>query len=252
MPGADPAPGSASVGDGRAARRRGDRLGPRPQRRRPASPPSARTAPSRRRRAAGTRGRGPAARPARGRRAAAPAPAGGGHSGRRGRARPAMIPACGPPSSLSPLNVTSAAPAVDGLARRRLASPATPAVRRRATTGTSASTSPLPRSTTTGTPSVASSPTDVVLDEAVDAVVARMDLQHERDVGARAVDGAAVVGEARAVRRADVDEAGAGLLHHLGHAEPAADLDALAAADRHVPAGGERGERRAARRPRCC
>ena len=81
-----------------------------------------------------------------------------------------------------------------------------------------------------------------LLDESVDAVVARVDLEHERDVGAGRSSAPAVVGEARAVRRADVDELGAGLLHHLGDAEAAADLDALAAADGHVPAGGERGE----------
>ena len=81
-----------------------------------------------------------------------------------------------------------------------------------------------------------------VLDEAVDAVVARVHLEHEGDVGPGTVDGPAVVGEPGAVGRADVDEPGAGLLHHLGDAEPTADLDALAPADRHVPSGGERGE----------
>ena len=151
-----------------------------------------------------------------------------------------MIPACGPPSSLSPLNVTSAAPA--STVWRAAGSDANQGGGGPGHHGHVASTSPLPRSTTTGGPSVASSPTDGVLDEAVDAVVAGVDLEHERDVGARALDGAAVVGDPRAVGRADVDQAGAGLLHHLGHAEATADLHALAAAHRHLSAGGQGGE----------
>ena len=52
----------------------------------------------------------------------------------------------------------------------------------------------------------------------------------------------AVVVEAGAVRRPDVDQTGTGLLHHLRDAERPADLHALAAAHRNVPPGGQRGE----------
>ena len=97
-------------------------------------------------------------------------------------------------------------------------------------------------STTTGSPSVASSRDRRVLDEAVDPVVARVHLEHDRGVDAGPVDRLGVVGQPGAVGRAHVDEPRARLLHHLGHTERAADLDALAAAHGHVAAGGEGGE----------
>jgi hypothetical protein len=81
-----------------------------------------------------------------------------------------------------------------------------------------------------------------LLDEALDPVVAGMHLQHDRRVDTRAVDRSAVVVETRAVGRADVDEPGAGLLHHVGHPERAADLDALATTHRNVSTIGECGE----------
>ena len=79
-----------------------------------------------------------------------------------------------------------------------------------------------------------------VLDEPVDAVVARVHLEDHGDVVAG--DRPAIVVEARAVGGADIDENGARLRHHLGHAEPAADLHALPATHRHGTAGGEGGE----------
>ena len=65
---------------------------------------------------------------------------------------------------------------------RAAGSPASHAGGAPAATGTFASSKPLPMSATTGTSSVASSATDVVLDEPLDPVVARVHLQQERDV----------------------------------------------------------------------
>ena len=56
-------------------------------------------------------------------------------------------------------------------------------------------------------------------------------------------DRALVVGGARAVRRADLDEPRAGAGEHVGDAEAVADLDQLAARDEHLAALGERRER---------
>ena len=53
-------------------------------------------------------------------------------------------------------------------------------------------------------------------------------------------DDAGVVPDPGAVGRADLHEAGAGLGEDVGDAEAVADLDQLAAADGHVPPGGER------------
>ena len=90
------------------------------------------------------------------------------------------------------------------------------------------------------------------LDEALDPVVGRVDLQDEGHVGAGAGEGGLVVGAAGPVGGADVDEAGARLLHHLRHPEAAADLHALAPADHHLPAPGQGGEDEQHRRRRCC
>ena len=66
-----------------------------------------------------------------------------------------------------------------------------------------------------------------------------MDLEHERDVCARPGDRAAVVVQPRAVGRADVDEPRARLLHDVGNAKPATDLDALTSAHWHLAPGGQ-------------
>ena len=157
--------------------------------------------------ARGRRARAPAPPPARARRGAR-ARASGWRAQRATRsARPAMMPACGPPSSLSPLNVTSAAPASIVWRGGRLATPATAAGAARATTGRSASSEPAAEVDDDRDAERGELADRGVLDEAVDAVVARVHLEHEGDVGARRVEGPAVVGEPRAVRRADVDEA---------------------------------------------
>ena len=55
-------------------------------------------------------------------------------------------------------------------------------------------------------------------------------------------DGALVVGNPRAVRRPDLDEAGAGAREHVGDAEAVADLDELSARDDDLASLGERSE----------
>ena len=69
-----------------------------------------------------------------------------------------------------------------------------------------------------------------------------MHLQDRGNVGVLAIEGLAIVGEPGAIRRADVDELRARLLHHLGDAEAAADLDAFAAADDDLAIASDRGE----------
>jgi dUTP pyrophosphatase len=78
-----------------------------------------------------------------------------------------------------------------------------------------------------------------LLDEALDAVVAGVHLQHHCHVGVLAPERPAVVGRAGAVGGAHVDQFGARLLHHLGHPEAAADLDALATAHQHLATVGQ-------------
>ena len=56
-------------------------------------------------------------------------------------------------------------------------------------------------------------------------------------------DRAAVIGEARAIGRADFDEACAGLLHDFGHAKRATDFDQLAAAEDRLFAARKRAHR---------
>ncbi len=104
-----------------------------------------------------------------------------------------MIPACGPPSSLSPENVMTSAPSA--IACTAAGSPAS-----------QAGGAPFSH----GHVGVEQAASDVghhghveggefgdrrLLDEAFDAVVARMDLHHHRDVGAGSGDRPLVVGE---------------------------------------------------------
>ena len=76
-----------------------------------------------------------------------------------------------------------------------------------------------------------------------------MHAQQQRGVGP---DRALVVGRAGAVRRPDLDEAGARAREHVGDAEAVADLDQLAARDEHLAPFRERGEREQDRARRCC
>lgn len=75
--------------------------------------------------------------------------------------------------------------------------------------------------------------------EADQLEVRGVDLEQGARLGA---DGALVVRRVGLVGRADLDEAGAALRHHVRHPEGAADLDELAAADEHLPAVAEGGE----------
>ena len=77
------------------------------------------------------------------------------------------------------------------------------------------------------------------LDESDHPVVRRVDLQQERGV---VVDGAFVVGDAGAVRGADLDQPALRLGHDLRHAEAAADLHQLTARHDHGAATRERAE----------
>ena len=132
--------------------------------------------------------------------------------------------------------------------RRRARSGGPPArrptrpVARRAATGTRHRAAPSRCRGRRGTPSAAEQLRRHGLGEALDAVVRGVHLQHQGDVGPRRSERDLVVGQARAVGGAHVDQPGAGLLEHLGHAEPAADLDALAPAHDHVATSGQRGD----------
>ena len=79
-----------------------------------------------------------------------------------------------------------------------------------------------------------------VLHESLDPVVARVHLQHQRHIAAGATDRPLVVRQARAVGGADVDQTRPRLLHHLGHPERAADLDRLAARHGDLAPGRQR------------
>ena len=69
-----------------------------------------------------------------------------------------------------------------------------------------------------------------------------MHLQDERHVVARPDDRPPVVVDPGAVGGADVDEPGAGLLHHLGDPERPTDLDRLAPGHGDVATIGERSD----------
>ena len=213
--------------------------------------PSARTGSASPRRGAGRRGRRPAARRARGRRAAAPGPADGRRRRRRGRRRPAMMPGLRAAEQLVAAERHERGAGGERLAGGRLAGQP----RRRAAGEPRAGGVEQARADVGHDRHAERRPARrpaTCLDEAVDPVVRRVHLEHERDVGAGRAIARCVVGEAGAVGGADVDQPGAGLLHHLGHAEAAADLDALAPADerRRGPRPARRA--RAARRRRCC
>ena len=156
------------------------------------------------------------------------------------RSRPTATPACGPPISLSPENSATSTPAATE--SRTSGSSASPYSR-------GSSSAPLPRSSSSSSPrsraSDASAGQRRLLGEADDAEVRGVHAQQRH--GALA-DRLGVVAQVGAVRRADLDERRAGLAHHVGDAEAAADLDQLAARDHHLAAGAERGEREQQRR----
>jgi len=57
-----------------------------------------------------------------------------------------------------------------------------------------------------------------------------------------------VISRPRSIGRADLDHAGAGQPHDVGHAERASDLDKLAAGNDHLFALAQRGQREQDRR----
>jgi hypothetical protein len=85
--------------------------------------------------------------------------------------------------------------------------------------------------------------------EAADLVVAGVHLHQQRRARA---DGVGVVGKMRAIRRADLVQAGPGTRHDVGHPELPADLDQLAARDDHRTPARPACSAPAAQRPHCC
>ena len=108
-----------------------------------------------------------------------------------------------------------------------------------------ASTStPEPRSSTSGSPwRCATAASSSSVGSSVKPTTRKFDWCTRRSSAVSGADGALVVGGARAVRRADLDEPRARAREHVGDAEAVADLDQLAARDDHLASLGERGER---------
>ncbi len=216
-------------------RRRPAPRSPGPRRRRRRAPPASRSA--RRCRSAGsasrnrrTGGRGPrsvassaasvslSTRIARARgwrriRATASAPAPGA---------PSTSPACGPPSSLSPDAVTSAAP-------WRERGGGVGLVGQQGVRGEQA----RPDVGDDGHAEIGQLVDPAGAGEPAHHEVRRVHLEHERGVLA---DGRRVVGAGDPVRRADLAQPGPGRLQQRGDAEAVADLHQLAAGDDHLPA----------------
>ena len=138
--------------------------------------------------------------------------------------RPTITPAWGPPSSLSPENVTSAAPA---LTERRTEGSS-------ASTSRSSASTPEPTSSITGALQLAQRLDLDLLDEAEHAEVRWVRAQ---DRGGALTDRVAVVRQPGAVRGADLHQVGARLGDDLGNAERAADLDQLPARHEHLGPG---------------
>ena len=144
-----------------------------------------------------------------------------------------MSPACGPPTSLSPENVTRSAPA----ARRSLGIGSWS--RPNAAVSISA---PEPRSSTSGT----AEPSGEGRRARRHPGSSTKPAWRKFERWTRRMSAAAALGERRlevrragAVRRADLDEPGAGAPHDLGDAHAAPDLHELAARDEHAAAARE-------------
>ena len=69
-----------------------------------------------------------------------------------------------------------------------------------------------------------------------------MDLHHQRDVVGRIVDPGAEVRDASAIRRSDLHQLRAALLHHIRDAKAAADFDQFASRHRNAAVAGECGQ----------
>ena len=122
--------------------------------------------------------------------------------------------------------------------RRRRGSPPRTARPARSTSA------PEPRSSTSGRPCRrATAASSASRGCSVKPTTRKFDWCTRRSSGRLGPDRALVVGGARAVRRADLDEPRARAGEHVGDPEAVADLDQLAARDEHLAALGERGER---------
>lgn len=82
-------------------------------------------------------------------------------------------------------------------------------------------------------------PDRCVLDEAFESEVGRVDFQDHRHICMAACECFAIVVETSAIRRADIDESGAGLFHDVGYAKASTDFDTFAATDEDLPIAAE-------------
>ena len=147
---------------------------------------------------------------------------------------PASSPAWGPPSSLSPEQQTSAAPA----ATDRLSAGSSPSA---GIPAASAST-PEPTSSITGAPSPHRSSIETSSTNPIERKFDGCTRRIAADAIASLLQRTLVVSQPRAVGRADLDQVGPGLGDHLRDPETAADLDQLASRDDHVASSAaERG-----------
>ncbi len=147
-------------------------------------------------------------------------------------ARPTTSPACGPPTSLSPLNVTMSAPDGQPLGRRRLVGQAEG---RGLEQGAAAQI--VDDDGAVGMCDPGELGRVGRLHETRLREVRRVDAQHDRCPALG--QGRFEVGRPRPVRRADLDQARAGPPDDLGDPDPAADLDQLAARHGHPAPTGE-------------
>ena len=150
---------------------------------------------------------------------------------------PTAMPACGPPSSLSPENVTRSAPVATVSAT--VGSSGRPHARWVARS----TSAPEPRSIIVGDAARATDRDELLGGdlggEPDDREVRAVDLEQE---AGRRPDRRLVVARVGLVRGADLDEHAARQLQDLGEPERPADLDQLAARDHDLLVGRERGE----------
>ena len=134
-----------------------------------------------------------------------------------------MKPACGPPSNLSPENVTRSAPSA--IASATVGSCASPK-RDKIDERPGAKIVDQRHTTLTGKCREVAWPH--FGGKSLNAVIGRVNLENQ---SCSCVDRRGIILEMRPVRRTDLSKLGAGPTHDLGHAEGAADLDKFAARD---------------------
>ena len=119
-----------------------------------------------------------------------------------------------------------------------------------ASSGTPLGSAPEPTSSITGTREAAHSSS--IATSSVKPTMRKFDWCARMIAPVLLAERPRVVGQARAVGRADLDEARARRAHDVGDAERAADLHQLTARDDDLAPAGERRRARAARRRRSC